>query len=348
MKTKETEAFAKLVCQYYEDIAIFNKKKTVDYFIQQGKSKSTIYHILQRYEQTGQSEYKPNTGRTPSKLTLKALSLIQKTFIKNPNISLRQASKKLNIAKSTLSDGKVKKLGIKGRVKRKVPKYSTGQEKRAKKGCRYVYEKSLRKILIEDDETYIPFDPSQVPGRSFYHTSDTKQTNYTQKTKPKEKHTKRFLIWQAIDEEGHVSDPFISERPINADIYLKECLIDRLILFIDNYYKNEDIIFWQDLATCHYAKICTKFLRDKNIEFVPKEKNPPNVPQARGIERFWAICKQEYSRLQNKPRSLAGFIRIWKRISKKVAEKHGKAIMKSAKRRLRSIGRNGVQAENIN
>lgn len=31
-------------------------------------------------------------------------------------------------------------------------------------------------------------------------------------------------------------------------------------------------------------------------EFVEKTKNAPNLPQASGIEKFWALCKAEYTK----------------------------------------------------
>ncbi|CAF5166545.1 unnamed protein product, partial [Rotaria magnacalcarata] len=32
-----------------------------------------------------------------------------------------------------------------------------------------------------------------------------------------------------------------------------------------------------------------RWLHEQNIKFVPKQDNPPNVPQARPIEDFWSI-----------------------------------------------------------
>lgn len=48
-------------------------------------------------------------------------------------------------------------------------------------------------------------------------------------------------------------------------------------------------MFWPDLARCHYSKKTLDWLNGQNIQFVPKEDNPPNVPQARPIENFWGV-----------------------------------------------------------
>jgi len=51
----------------------------------------------------------------------------------------------------------------------------------------------------------------------------------------------------------------------------------------------------------------TDHLTAKNIEFETKDANAPHLPQARGIERFWALCKSRHSGLQNKPKASLDF-----------------------------------------
>ncbi|KAF2882334.1 hypothetical protein ILUMI_23841 [Ignelater luminosus] len=47
------------------------------------------------------------------------------------------------------------------------------------------------------------------------------------------------------------------------------------------------------MATAHYAANVIAAYEDLNINYVPKEKNVPNVPQLRSIERFWQNLKRE-------------------------------------------------------
>jgi len=101
------------------------------------------------------------------------------------------------------------------------------------------------------------------------------------------------------------------------------------------------------MDTCHYAHSVTTYLSLKKIDFIQKGKNAPNVPQARGIERFWSLCKQEYYRRQKKPKNVRGYRQVWKWISYEVAKKSVAAIMDSALRNLRSIGRRGIEGANL-
>ncbi len=201
--------------------------------------------------------------------------------------------------------------------------------------------------MVIDDETYVPWDPQDVPVRKFFHSRDPKEVPYAEKVKPKPKFYKKVLVWQAIDQFGNISDPYISEGTINADVYLKECIQGKLLPFIDELHDRSNVLFWPDMATAHYSHKVTSYLKTEKLEFVEKSKNAPNVPQARGIERFWALCKAEYAKRPTPPKSLRGFKTVWRNISQNVAAKSGKAVMDSAFKRLRDIGYKGIQGSGV-
>lgn len=132
------------------------------------------------------------------------------------------AARKLKLSKSTVTNIKVNTLGIKARTQKKVPKYSEGQEQTAKTGLRKIYKKVLEKVLIIDDESYVHHDPSQVPGRKFYHAANPGDVDYTKKFKVTQKFPKKHLVWQALDDFRNISDAFITTSNMNAETYLNE------------------------------------------------------------------------------------------------------------------------------
>lgn len=343
MQGLENQLFSNRVVHYYENCTDKNKINTVRHFVAEGKSKRTIYNVLSRYEANGTAEFRKIKGRPCVKMSPKKVKKVEKAFKRDPSISVRVAAKKLNMKKSTVSKIKVNKLGITARVKTKAPKYSDGQEARVKTGCRKVYNKTRKKVLVIDDETYVTFDPKQSPGRQFVHAVDHKELRYEDRFKHITKFPKKYLVWQAMDETGKVSEPYISEGTMTGEIYLNECLKKRLIPFILKHHEIEDIVFWPDLATCHYANIVKDFLQEKAVDFVQKKDNPPNVPQARGIEKFWAECKRRYSERPSQPKNLHGFKLIWHDISKEAARVSGKAVMDHAYKVLRQIGYKGLR-----
>ncbi len=66
-----------------------------------------------------------------------------------------------------------------------------------------------------------------------------------------------------------------------------------MIPFIRNHYRGRKFIFWPDLAKAHYWNIVQNKLQQERINFVSREDNPPNVPQARRIETLWAHLAQK-------------------------------------------------------
>ncbi|KAF2881252.1 hypothetical protein ILUMI_24919 [Ignelater luminosus] len=191
------------------------------------------------------------------------------------------------------------------------------------------------KIIIIDDETYCAVDPNDVPGRKYYHCTSSEDVSPEKKFKPKKKFFKKFLIWQAMDGYGNVSKPYIFTGTMNWQTYLKECLSKRLIPFI----KNRDVLFWPDMATCHYAVQCTEFLKESNVDFVTKVNNAPNTPQVRPIEKYWALLKREYAKRKTPAKNLNSFCRIMQTTARKVSENNGPALMSHLRKKLRQVGR---------
>lgn len=343
MSRSEHECFAKRVVHYYEKVSLFDKENTVRHFTAEGKHKNSIYRIIRRYEQSGEVNFKKIPGRPRVQTSPKKVRRVKAAFTKDPTTSVRVAARKLNLDKSAVSRIKVHDLGIKAQTQKKAPKYIKNQEQRAKTGLRKVYKKTREKVLVIDDETYVTFDPSQLPGRKFFHAQNINEVKYEDRFKKITKFPKKYLIWQAMDEEGHISQTYISDGTMNADVYLNECLKKRLIPFIKQHHEIDEVLFWPDLATSHYANTVKNFLVEEKVDFVQKKDNPPNVPQARGIELFWALCKQRYSTRKVEPKNLHGFKLIWQKISKQVAGEVGIDVMRHAAKMIREIGYKGVR-----
>ena len=76
---------------------------------------------------------------------------------------------------------------------------------------------------------------------------------------------------------------------MNGNVYRNECIMRSLVPLLQQYHEDGDYVFWPDLASSHYAKNTVALLRDRNINFVRTQDNPPNVPQLRPIEKFRGI-----------------------------------------------------------
>ena len=47
------------------------------------------------------------------------------------------------------------------------------------------------------------------------------------------------------------------------------------------------------MTKAHYSNIVQQCLTEKNISFVSRVDNPPNVPQARPIETVWTVLERK-------------------------------------------------------
>ena len=112
------------------------------------------------------------------------------------------------------------------------------------------------------------------------------------KFKRKKKYEEKVLASLIISPKGTSKLMFFeSGQAMNKQAYIG-CHRKRLIPFIAKHYKNEEFLFWPDLASLHYANEVISFLNANSIKYLPKVKNPPNVPEARPSEDFWGQLKR--------------------------------------------------------
>lgn len=133
------------------------------------------------------------------------------------------------------------------------------------------------------------------------------------------------MVWQAICTCGERSQSFITSGTINSQIYIEECLKKRLLPFINSH--SISTFFWPDLASCHYSKATMEWYETNNVNVVPKDVNPPNVPELRPIERYWALCKRNLKESKKRAENIENFRRLWQTGSRKVTNETIKSLM---------------------
>ena len=230
---------------------------------------------------------------------------------------------------------------IKTKKCQKAPLYKNNQEERGKTNCRKLVEKKfVRKVVIMDDETYVLNTRESTPGNKFYSFIRGQSVSPSKKFKRVEKFPKKYLVWQAIADDGKVCKPKVLKGTMGTDTYV-DCLETIMIPWIKKEYGVDNVVFWPDMAACHYSKKTLALLDAHGIDYVGKLENAPNLPQGRPIEKFCALCKQQLSVDVNNVDHLE---KEWKKVSRKVAKDHGHNLMKGLRSKLRTIGRQGVYA----
>ncbi|KAJ8984762.1 hypothetical protein NQ317_012125 [Molorchus minor] len=138
------------------------------------------------------------------------------------------------------------------------------------------------KGIILDDEKYFTLANSEMKGNDGFYTNNLEECPDNVK---------------GTRQRGHnrgISRPFVGRvrgEALNSQGYIENCL-SKLLQFVQEHHAEDDIMFWPDLASCHYSRDTQNWFQHR-IPFVPKNANPPNLPQARPIEDFWALLSRK-------------------------------------------------------
>ena len=261
---------------------------------------------------------------------------VLRSISNNPGTSDRKRALKIGTSRSMVMRTR-HSAGLKSYHAIKVPNRNDKQNINAKKRARKLYDTILTKFndcLMLDDETYVKIDQKQIPGQKFY-ISD-KRLNVPSKFKyiKLDKFGKKLLIWQAICSCGRKSKSFVTSSTITANLYVKECLEKRLLPFIRSH--GSPVIFWPDLASSHYARVSLEWLKSNNVDFVPKELNPPNSPEFRPIEKYWALVKRNLKDTRGTIRNARDMQFMWNKCADKVGEGVVRDMMGSIKTKVRA------------
>ena len=133
-----------------------------------------------------------------------------------------------------------------------------------------------------------------------------------------------------------------SKQVITSNIYLNECINARLLSFIKQHHRNDNFVFWLDNASAHYGNIVLDKLKEKNVPFVSRLNNPPNVPRAHPIETVWSILEQKVYAHDWEAKNLDLLSRRIKLKAKELDQKMLQAMIQDIRKHLRCMWRNDL------
>lgn len=289
-------------------------------------AQKTISNVIKNFKERLTVTRKVGSGRKKGFKDSKIVKKVVDSLSKNPGTSNRKLAGKACCSESTVRRIK-KKVGLRSYKVQTVPDRNAAKnveaQKRALKLKRDFFQK--KNCCIMDDETYVLCDFSQLPGQEFYSATERGKVAEEFRTKKKTKFPKKYLIWQAICSCGLRSQSFVTSGSVNSEIYIKECLQKRLLPFLRKH--RGSTFFWPDLASCHYSNATLEWYKANGVVFVPKDANPPNCPELRPIERYWALVKRELKATKKTSKDKRDFGYKWSAAARKVPETTIKALM---------------------
>lgn len=255
-------------------------------------AKSTVTSALKKYNETLSIDKKKGSGRKKGFVSQKKSKSVIAALNRNPGLSVRDVAKKVNMSSSYVQKVR-RQAGLHSFKVNAAPNRNDKQNKTAKTRARKLYDKVIRNFncIVMDDETYVKADFKQIPGQQFYTAKKRGLVPEKFKEKKLDKFPKKYLIWQAICTCGLKSGIFVSTGTVNQKIYVEKCLKKFLLPFIKSH--KGSVLFWPDLASCHYGRLAMDWYDQNGVTVVTREVNPPNCPQLRPIETYWAIVKRK-------------------------------------------------------
>ena len=283
--------------------------------------RKTIYNIIRNVESGKSLKQNPGQGRPAVKMTIKKVKELVKRVNGRAGISQQKLAQKYKISHQWVS-AVLKRNGIQYYKRTPKPKTTEAQKKKQKKCLIKISKNEFRPTndmkIVMDDESYFPLTGHNIPGNDGYYASDKSSVATEVKYRSKEKYPPKVMVWIAISECGS-SVPYFNIRrgTMDSSTYAKECITKRLVPFLRKHHNDGQYHFWPDGATAHYGKQSIDAYNMNDIKYVKRQENPPNVPQLRPIELFWAHLK---SRVYAKDWKALNLSHLESRIRRKIKE----------------------------
>lgn len=302
----------------------------------------TVARVLKRFSETLSIKRKRGSGGKKGPADPKLTQKVLRSITNNPGYSDRERARKFGTSRENIR--KIRsRAGLKSYKAIKQPNRHDKQNLVGKYRSRKLYREILTKhngCIVMDDETYVKLDFKQIPGHKYYVSNFRGSVPNKYKFVLVDKFAPKMMIWQGICSCGRKSRAYVVRGNMNQDVYIKECLTKRLLPFIRSH--DCSCIFFPDLASCHYARATLAWYNANTIAFVGKNMNPPNCPEFRPIERYWAIVKNLLNKNGGSCKNAEEMLKKWNYFAGKLGLSDVQKLMGSIKRRVRAFIRNEV------
>lgn len=83
-----------------------------------------------------------------------------------------------------------------------------------------------------------------------------------------------------------------------------------------------------------------KWYKQNQVNIVPRDANPPNCPELRPIERYWALVKRRLKSTSRRVDDIKKFRTSWNNAAKGVSETTIKALIEGIPKKISDFCKN--------
>ncbi|PAA78453.1 hypothetical protein BOX15_Mlig014997g1 [Macrostomum lignano] len=270
MQSLNEEQRRRLVVQYTTEHPGQSNHAIAKYFAEVGVARSTVYAILNRYEEGGEESVLRSAGSGCHRTELKVTNAEVKNIVKDAQrgLSQREIARKFDISQAYV--GKIlQENGLKAYKKEKVPAVTDQQRERQQVRVGRLYRTILDGRggdldLVIDDESYFHMSSQTIPGNSFYYATARGDAPVEKRVSPQKKFGDKILVWLAISRHGASRVYMCHSKTMNKELYANECIRKRLVQFLNEQHSDGNYLFWPDLASCsRCSRTCSG--RDRSV-----------------------------------------------------------------------------------
>lgn len=339
----------KYLAKYLQDNSWRAQGTVIKELVKNGYTRSLVFRVAKMVKENQPLERKRGSGGHNKSLTPKKEMDIVRRVNGQVGISNYALAVEFKCSEPTIRRV-LKRHGIQTRKRKIVPKTDKQQKKKIKTRCRKLIDGLFKDAdLVLDDEAYFGLERDKMGTNAYVKSNDFSQVSPSKLCYEKAKYGAKRCVHITVSERG-VSAPFYNpaKSAINQHVY-ELAIKQRVIPFMRRYHAGRKVVFWPDGASCHYAAKITKLLDERGVLYVPRDQNPPNVPQLRPVEPFWNLLK---NKVYAGDRKYADFNVLEEAIKKEVLKfrkiwsKTGAQLFGGLKKKIREMGRKGADEFN--
>ena len=175
-RVSKQELVRERLYKFYSENMSKGKFFTFQYFNAENIPKSTIYGIIQLFENNIGPKKVCDSGLKAKKMTSKKIDQLKKMFNNKDNISQTKASRKFNCTQQYISKILKTKTDIRKRKKCKIPSRPDDQKDQARAKYGRILRKFKNHMWVLDDESYFTLSHSTINGNDKFYTNNVHET----------------------------------------------------------------------------------------------------------------------------------------------------------------------------